>query len=319
VKRTERQFVARLQRQAEQHLPRAGRMLRLSQGIGDDCAVLSGSGRSDLLVTTDLFAENVHFRRRWQDPDSIGHKVLARGLSDIAAMGGTPRFAFLSLAMPQATADAWIAEFFRGLFLLAKAHGVALAGGDTSASASGLVADIVVLGEVPRATAVLRSGAHPGDEIWVSGQLGGAAHALAGLRKGVRPRRAQSFERLFYPQPRLRVGSVLRQRKLVSAMIDLSDGLSIDLARLCEASGAAARIEQDAIPRASHATLIQALHGGEDLELLFTVPPARSHGVPKAIGGVPLTRIGKIIPGRRLLLARGNRVHPLPVLGFQHF
>jgi thiamine-monophosphate kinase len=308
--------------------------MRLRRGIGDDCAVISiapssdarrsdsrrSDSRNDLLVTTDLFLEGIHFRREWQPPSSVGHKVLARGLSDIAAMGGTPRYAFLSLALPKQTPAKWVDEFLRGLLELAETSGVALAGGDTSASRSGVVADIMVIGEVPRNTAVLRSGARPGDEIWVTGRLGGAALALAGLRKqGKRSSAGPTLQPLFYPQPRLRIGRALRERNLASAMIDLSDGLSIDLARLCKESGVGARVEEAAIPRSARTPLDCALHGGEDFELLFTVRSERTRLLPRRIGGVPLTRIGRIIRGRKLELMRGGKVLPLPVLGFEHF
>ncbi|MBI1954912.1 MAG: thiamine-phosphate kinase, partial [Acidobacteria bacterium] len=162
--------------------------------------------------------------------------------------------------------------------------------------------------------------ARPGDEIWVTGTLGNAALALSFLSSGKKNRRSPvPFQVLFYPQPRLEIGRYLRRRKLATAMIDLSDGLSIDLARLCEESGTGARLVEEAIPRLSPTTLRQALHGGEDLELLFTVSHERSPLLPKSLAGVPLTRIGKITPDRKLRVARGRKSYPLPVLGFQHF
>lgn len=330
MKTTERQFVEQLRRTARQHGSRGGSGLALKQGIGDDCAVLSGTSRNDVLVTTDLFLEGIHFRRKWQHADSVGHKVLTRGLSDIASMGGIPRYTFLSLALPAGTTSIWVDQFFQGLFRLAEASGVTLAGGDTARSCSGFIADIIVVGEVPRGTAVLRSGARPGDEIWVTGALGGAALALELLRKGFSreakkiANRTELLKPFLYPQARLAIGRLLRARGVASAMIDLSDGLSIDLARLCQASGVGARIDGESVPRHPHSSLAhtplaQALHGGEDFELLFTVPKNGSNRVPRRVGGVPLTRIGEIVGGRQLRMLRQGREESLPVLGFQHF
>lgn len=320
MKSSERQFVEQLRRDAARGAVRKRGGLLLRQGIGDDCAVIAGAGGFDLLVTTDLLLEDIHFRRQWQDPDSLGHKALARSLSDIAAMGGTPHYAFLSLALPRGVAGRWVDEFFAGMFRLADATGVTLAGGDTASSRSGVVADIIVIGEAPRGKAIMRSGARPGDAIWVSGDLGGAAAGLELLRKAKKlARRKEVLRPLFYPQPRLALGRLLSRRGLASAMIDLSDGLSIDLSRLCEASGVGARIDAEAIPRLPSTPFEKALHGGEDFELLFTVPPSHAKRVPKQVGGVRLTRIGQVIRGRRLRLVRAGREDPLPVLGFQHF
>ena len=321
---TERQFVELLRGRAI----RAGRRAAVAgmrQGIGDDCAVLAHTRQKDLLVTTDLFLEGVHFRRDWQEPSSLGHKTLARGLSDIAAMGGTPCYVFLSLGLPRTTGQRWIDAFLEGFFRLAAASKVVLAGGDTGSSANGFLADVVVLGEVPRNQVILRSGSRAGDEIWVTGTLGTAALGLAILQKEGKLRRAHAaFQAFCYPEPRLRIGRYLgRQKlgrqKLASAMIDLSDGLSIDLARLCDASGVGAGLVEDSLPRLAQTPLRHALHGGEDLELLFTVPPERSPQLPRSLGGVPLTRIGQITSQRKLWLIQGNQKQPLPILGFQHF
>ena len=320
MKTSERQFVERLRREARRHAARGSKSLLLRRGIGDDCAVFSGPGRMDLLVTTDLLLEGIHFRREWQGAESVGYKTLARGLSDIAAMGGIPRYAFLSLALPAGTSSRWVDDFFKGLFRLADSSGVTLAGGDTAASQSGIVADIMVIGEIAKGQAILRSGARPSDEIWVSGELGGAAAALHLLRQGKSiAKRDDILRPLFYPQPRLALGRLLCRRGLASAMMDLSDGLSIDLARLCESSGVGARIDAESIPKHRLASWNQALHGGEDFELLFTVPATRSTKVPKLVDGVQLTRIGEVRRGRQLRLRREGMEIPLPVLGFEHF
>jgi thiamine-monophosphate kinase len=339
---SERQFVDRLRRRAQRaaRSPHLGKktLLKVRTGIGDDAAVISWNDRSDLLVTTDLLLEDVHFRHEWQPAASIGHKTLARGLSDIAAMGGDARLAFLSLAIPESTPGAWVDDFFRGLLALAQRHRVILAGGDTAASRSGILADVTVIGEVPAGRAVLRSGARVGDTIWVSGTLGGAARALQTLLRQGRnqkpttvgrrnadrstPRRDALLRPLLYPQPRLALGAALREYGLVSSMMDLSDGLSIDLARLCEASGVGALIEQAAVPHAGGVSMDHALHGGEDFELLFTVPARKSHRVPDRIGGVPVTRIGTIVRRRQrttLRIVCDGKERQLPIRGFQHF
>jgi thiamine-monophosphate kinase len=317
VRRGEREFIELLRRSAQR---RRNKVPGLKHGIGDDCAVLAHTPRKDLLVTTDLFLEGTHFRRKWQDAAAVGHKALARGLSDVAAMGGTPRFVFLSLAIPRTTSNSWLSKFLDGLLRLAAESNVTLAGGDTGASAAGFLADVMVLGEVPRGRAVLRSGARDGDEVWVSGNLGTAAVGLAALEGGRKLRPSDPAFRAFcFPAPRLRIGDYLREHRLASAMMDLSDGLSIDLARLCEASGLGAEINAASIPRLAPTSLHEALHGGEDFELLFTVPPRLSSRVPRSIGGVPLTCIGRIVSGKKLWLMEENRKRSLPILGFQHF
>ena len=326
----ERQFTDLL-RQRASRAAAGTRLSGLRQGIGDDCAVLAHTRQRDLLVTTDLFLEGIHFRRGWQEPASLGHKALARGLSDIAAMGGTPRYVFLSLGLPRQNGkrrspqgQRWdqrqIDGFLEGFFRLAATSKVVLAGGDTGSSAGGFLADVVVIGDVPRGRAILRSGARPGDEIWVSGALGTAALGLVVLQRRKRLRQAHAaFQAFCYPDPRLRIGQYLLRRKLASAMIDLSDGLSIDLARLCQASGVGAQIDASSLPRLAQTPLHNALHGGEDLELLFTVPPKRASQLPRSIGGVSLTRIGRITADRKLWLVQDNRKQSLPILGFQHF
>ena len=235
----------------------------------------------DTLITTDFSLEGIHFRRDWHSAESVGHRCLARGLSDIAAMGGEPVAAFLSLALPRDVSASWVNRFTDGLVSLAEKHAVTLAGGDTAESPDGILADIVVVGAVPKGKAVLRSGARPGDRIYVSGELGGSAAAVWKMREDKKPRQklnSHMFPRHFFPDPRIELGHVLRQRGLVSAMIDTSDGLSTDLAHICEESGVGAEIQEELIPRArvgrplKAVDLELALHGGEDYELLFTAP-----------------------------------------------
>ncbi len=275
----------------------------VAAGIGDDCAVLRLPIGNVVLVTTDFSLEGVHFRREWHSPESVGRRCLARGLSDIAAMGGNPVAAFLSLALPPKLPQRWVDRFFDGLLKLATEFNVTLAGGDTSQSPVGILADIVVVGSVPKGNAILRSGARPGDRIYVTGSLGESAAALAVLRSG-RKIRATGFPRYFKPIPRVKIGQDLRQRGLASSMIDLSDGLSSDLSHLCQESGVGAEIHSASIPRAlvrkpaREVPLELALHGGEDYELLFT----SSKRIPAKIAGLSISEIGRVIRGRKLTL-----------------
>ena len=291
---------------------RNGRGLVL--GIGDDCALLRLRAGWRVAVTTDLFVEGRHFRRDTHVAESAGHRCLARGLSDLAAMGGAePLSVFLSLALPRtmlktAADRRWLSRFLHGFEALSRRFGAPLAGGDTGeAPGDELVADVVLVGQIHPDRVLLRSGARAGDGIWVTGSLGGAAaeletmltRAKAGARPG-RVRGPQSF-----PEPRLVVGAELARRRsggsrVVTAGLDVSDGVSSDLAHLCEESGVAARIESALLPLHPRAARLGreravalALHGGEDYELLFT---AKANArLPKVLGGVPLTRIGTVL------------------------
>jgi len=294
-------------------------------GIGDDCAVLRvGPGR-EILVTTDFTLEDVHFRRHWHPAEVVGHRCLARGLSDIAAMGGEPLAVFLSLALPRDLSQAWVRGFVHGLIVLAQQFGVTLAGGDTAQSPSGILADIIVVGSVPKGKAVLRSGANAGDLIYVSGQLGGSAAAVTRMKREPKGKlNPREYPQHFLPQPRIELGRVLRERNLSSAMIDTSDGLSTDLAHLCEESGVGAEIQAELIPRATvgkparEVHLQLALHGGEDYELLFTAPATRH--VSSRLAGVPITQIGHITRGRKIFLVeRGGMRCELQPRGWEHF
>jgi thiamine-monophosphate kinase len=298
-------------------------------GIGDDCAVLRVARRSwqqpDVLVTTDFSLEGIHFRRDWHSPESVGHRCLARGLSDIAAMGGEPVAAFLSLALPRNLSQSWVGRFTLGLTRLAKKYGVTLAGGDTAESPDGILADIIIMGTAPKGQAVLRSRARPDDLIYVSGELGGSAAAI--WKMGRNPRRKlnlRGYPRHFFPEPRIELGRVLRERGLVSAMIDTSDSLSIDLAHICEESHVGAELQEAAVPRAKigkpaqEVDLAFALHGGEDYELLFTAHPGKR--IPTDIAGVRVTKIGRITRGRKILLSNRSGVgSELRPLGWEHF
>jgi thiamine-monophosphate kinase len=245
----EKLLIQRIRRAASKRVEHPG------LGIGDDCAVLRIPAGEEVLGTTDFSLENVHFRREWHPPESVGHRCLARGLSDIAAMGGTPRAAFLSLALPVELSQKWVDQFLAGLLKLADRYRVPLAGGDTAQSPGGVLADIMVVGSVPRGKAILRSGAHAGDLLYVTGGLGTSAAALHQLRDG-KKLRPQSHLRHFYPEPRIAVGQFLREKKLASAMIDISDGLSTDLGHICEESGTGAVVYANLLPifAANHPT-----------------------------------------------------------------
>ncbi|HEY1203966.1 MAG: thiamine-phosphate kinase [Bryobacteraceae bacterium] len=279
----------------------------LALGIGDDCAIYRPRGAAeDLLFTTDMTIEGVHFRRETHPPEALGWKTLARGLSDIAAMGGTPRFCLLSLAIAPWADERWIDRFYGGLLLLARKYGVALAGGDL-AHAERVACDIVVCGSVARGKALRRDGARPGDHIYVSGRLGGSA-------LGLQTSSGAAWKKHLKPEPRIALGRFVREKLRATACMDLSDGLSLDLYRLCQASGVAAQLDGP-IPIFRGATLDQALDGGEDYELLFTVRPRVQ--VPRSFEGLPLARIGTIREGRPGWVEVEGR--PLPPRGYDHF
>jgi thiamine-monophosphate kinase len=264
-----------------------------------------------------LTLEGTHFRREWHEAKSVGHRCLARGLSDVAAMGARPLAAFLSLAVPASTPQAWVDDFLTGFLTLADRYETTLAGGDVSESLHGIVADVMVIGSATRGRAILRSTARVNDVIYVTGRLGGSAAALNMLLTGKEPPHSES-QRHFFPEPRVQVGALLAKRKLVHAMIDCSDGLSTDLAHIGEESSVGAILNRDLIPIASGATLEQALHGGEDYELIFTASPKAK--VPIEIEGVPVTEIGWITRegGIRItdLRSTPQRLEPR---GWQHF
>lgn len=317
-----------------QALRQGGSSLRL--GIGDDCALLGLRPGEELAVTTDLSIAGRHFRMDWHPPEAVGYRALARGLSDLAAMGARPVAAFLSLGVPRELTrrrgrkGSWVDRFMAGLFSLAAAYETPLAGGDLAESPIA-VADIVLAGAVPAGKALLRSGAKAGDLLYVTGTLGDSAAGLWRLSESGKSARQRlwadpaktpaELAAHLRPQPRIAQGLALRRRGLASAAIDLSDGLSTDLAHLCEESGVHAVIERDALPLAEGASLEQGLHGGEDYELLFAARPAAR--VPRTIAGVAVTRIGVLKGPRRgsplIQIATDSGVEPLTQQGWQHF
>ncbi|HZU34136.1 MAG TPA: thiamine-phosphate kinase, partial [Candidatus Angelobacter sp.] len=311
----ERDLILRIQQMAGRTKNKA-----VIRSIGDDCAVLRITPGFELLVTTDFCIENVHFRRNWHPSEVVGHRCLTRGLSDIAAMGGEPLACFLSLGLPSKLPQSWVNGFLRGLTNLAKRFRVQLAGGDIS-SAQQITADIIVTGQAPAGKALLRSGARPGDRIFVTGALGGSAAVLQQLFGGKKIRVSKASPH-FYPTPRIAVAQWLRTRGLATSMIDLSDGLSVDLSHLCKESCVSALIKAGSIPVGKNANLELALHGGEDYELLFTAP--KSAKVPPRVAGVSVTEIGEIQNHANYspaiqILGENGKIKPLPQRGWQHF
>ena len=307
-------------------------------GIGDDCAVLEPDAGSLLLATTDLLIEDVHFRRRWATPNDIGWKSLAVNLSDIAAMGGRPRWALIALACPEAVGLDEAEAFYAGLQALASEHDVAIVGGDTAASPGGWIVNVTLLGEAARAP-LTRSTARAGDVIAVTGTLGRSAAGLALLEATAAPRgvataaAADVTTAHLRPRPRTREGQWLAEAGGVTSMIDLSDGLATDLGHLCEESGLGARVELGRLPvdAAVHAVaraldreaLAWATGGGEDYELLFTCAPDLIERLAEGLAGTTGTRLSAVgemtaaADGIRYLDAGGRAV---PVrAGFEHF
>jgi thiamine-monophosphate kinase len=378
------EFIRRLREQtrSRQHSS------RVVTGIGDDAAVINQLANRDIVISTDLLIEGIDFYRDAAPARMLGHKALAVSLSDIAAMGARPFWSLLSIGMPAAIwQDRFKEDFFAGYLELADQFGVTLTGGDLSQAKEGIVIDSIVLGEVPTGAAVTRSGAQVGDQIYVTGTLGGAAAGLKLIEMGARlgetgltslPRASQrgtsptvregsgsepgavatgslqgssptvrdgvhggsdtaelkAIETLLFrqmrPQPRVGWGIVLGEERLATAMIDISDGLSSDLAHLCEASTTGALIDSSALPidpdvtilcgRRALDPLMLALHGGEDFELLFTVRPEDVARLPKRVDGVAISRIGELTdqPGK-VCIAEKNRVWELLPGGFEHF
>ena len=308
---------------AAQPSSRRAAAARVVASIGDDCAVLATGTGTETLVTTDFSLEGVHFRREWHPADSVGHRCLTRGLSDIAAMGGVPCAAFLSLALPAELPQRWVDQFFDGLLELARQSGVTLAGGDISQSPAGVLADITVVGTVAEGKAIRRNTAHPGDRIFVSGELGAPVALLEQLyAEPTRRFRASSFPAHFYPHAQLELARFLGEKQLPSAMIDISDGLSLDISRICRASGCGAVLQENAIPIASlnrhEVELRHALHGGDEYQLLFTVAPGRH--VPAVHKGLPLSLIGYITEGDEISIEHENGyITELEPHGWQHF
>ena len=312
----------------------------LLHGIGDDAAVIRQAGERDFIITTDLLVEEVDFRLATATPECLGHKALAVSLSDVAAMGARPLWALLSIGVPERIwRSSFLEQFYRGFFALADRYGVALVGGDVSRTPDRVVIDSIVLGETIHGGALLRSGARAGDHIFVTGSLGGSAAGLLLMerkrgRSSTRRRASgaaeQAVMRHLRPEPRVAWGEFLGETGLATAMIDVSDGLSSDLAHIGRESGVGACLEAERLPLDEAlvrlAPLLQqdplalALDGGEDFELLFTVAPSNLKRLPREVTGVPATYIGDVTGERgRIRLRSGRRSRLLKPRGFQHF
>ena len=296
--------------------------------IGDDAAIWLPRPGYETVLTCDWFLQDSHFRLNRHPPDAIGWKCLARAASDLAAMGAEPRCFLLSLALPTSRTGVWLTRFLDGLRAASQKLHCPPAGGDTTRCRDVLI-NIMVVGECRRGQAILRNGARPGDAIFVSGRLGEAERGLQLLRATqYRPdSRNASLRKHLYPQPRLALGAWLARHRLATAMMDLSDGLSIDLPRLCQASGVGARIEESRLPvvplaRAERGfnPVALALHGGDDYELLFTVAPKDAAKIPRRLAGTALTRIGEITTARKIVLvSKKGLATVLPQRGWDPF
>ena len=321
-------------------------------GIGDDAALVAVKRGHDLILTTDMSIEDVHFSHRLHPAEAVGHRALARSLSDVAAMGGFPRYVLVSLAISKQVRRDWISRFYRGMQALARRFGVRLVGGDTALVSGKTFIDVLVAGEVPKGRALRRSGARTGDQIFVSGRLGFSALGLrlllskqSGSLKVARallpvpkpgalyrqtqarvpvPLARQAVHAHLYPEPQCALGRFLSRRGMASALIDLSDGLSTDLSRLCGASGVGARLWAAKIPGPNlpeaAASLQLALHGGEDYQLLFTVPPREASRLPSKFQGRLLYQLGEIEASRGIrLVTPEGKVRTLEPAGWDYF
>ncbi len=307
---------------------------RLKLGIGDDAAVISPNRRTEWVLSCDTFLKDVHFRAKTHPPDSVGYKALARASSDLAAMGATPRYFLLTIALPASRTGPWLDNFLKGMASAARELGITLIGGDTTSSRTVFVS-ITVLGEIAPGLALTRSGARPGDIIYVSGKLGRAQLGLELVLRGHSQNRQLRtlLQPHLYPQIRIELGSWLAQHRLATSAMDLSDGLSTDLARLCIASKVGARIYASKLPAvvipATAARklgnrkldpLQLALHGGEDYQLLFTIAPRQAKKLSRAPGESAITAIGEITRDRQLNLVQADGTDkPLKSQGWDPF
>lgn len=302
----------------------------LKLGIGDDAALWRAQPGYEVILTCDWFLEDVHFWRNVHPADSVGWKCLARAVSDVAAMGGEPRCFLLNLALPLTHTGRWLDEFLTGLRRAGQALNCVAAGGDTTRHEKILIC-VTVIGEVKKGRAVPRSGARSGDLICVSGWLGEAQFGLELLTGETSPpnKNDKNLRKHLYPAPRLELSQRLAERGIATAMMDLSDGLSSDLPRLCAASHVGARVYESKLPLArgdgrqplKHANLLSAaLHGGDDYELLFTVPKRKARQLGNRFAGAPVTIIGEIQSGSRILLVQEDgKEKPLEAAGWDPF
>lgn len=307
-------------------------------GPGDDAAVIQPERGALDVLTTDAQVEGVHFDRRFVSPEAIGHRALAVNISDLAAMGAAPRAALLSLVLPDELEVAFIDELMDGLLALADRHHVVVIGGNITRSPGPLMLDVTAIGSVKPRRILTRGGARPGDELFVTGTIGGAAvglHSLraraAGLDADLQVRLNENEQEFLRPEPRVRAGLLLGRNRAASACIDLSDGLADGLRQLAAASGVGVTIEEGAVPlghgvaefhrQRGSDPVSAALTGGEDYELLFAVRPrcrGRLRAVRSQLGDLPITRIGVVTRDPRLIVRTAAGDRDLPA-GYEHF
>jgi thiamine-monophosphate kinase len=313
-------------------------------GIGDDAAVLRIEAEADVLFCSDLSVEGIHFRTEWAAPDLIGRKALAVTISDIAAMGGEPRFGLASLALTSGSSMDFIEQLFAGMFQLADTLGFSLVGGDTSASPGPLFIDTSAIGCCAHGRAITRKGARPGDLVFVTGELGGSALGLSLLEQGCRLNhlgpdgadrasraRQAAIRRHLVPDPRVQAGLIIGREGLATAMIDISDGLATDLGHIAEQSKAGATIHAALLPVAPSVTDLAsagtqidavslALASGEEYELAFCSPPQNLDRIREFSERIqlPITRIGEITPGPGLFIDRDGQTAAINAKGFEH-
>jgi thiamine-monophosphate kinase len=299
-------------------------------GIGDDAAVIEPERNRLEVLTTDCQVEDVHFDLTFVGAADIGHKALAVNLSDLAAMGAAPRVALLSLVLPPALPVASVDALVDSMAALAARARIAIVGGNIARSPGPLIVDVTATGSVHRRRVLTRTGARAGDDLYVSGTLGGAAAGLrmlsaaaSALSHATRDELAANACVVRYrrPEPRTRLGMLLGRNRAARACVDLSDGLADGVRQLAEASGLGAIIDADALPIEEGATLLDALGGGEDYELLFAVSPrmrSRLKNAMRLAGGLGVTRIGRLTADRAMLLHRSGSTEELPA-GFEHF
>lgn len=299
--------------------------------LRDDAAVFAVDSQNQSVISSDWFLEGIHFLPSIHPPDSVGFKALARAASDLAAMGAAPRFFLMALALPHSRRGAWLDRMLAGMKRASRRFRLELAGGDTTRYSS-LAINITVIGTVKPGRAISRANARCGDLLYVSGALGGAQLGLELLLAGTSrasPRAKSLLRPHLYPEPRLALGQWLASKKLASAMIDLSDGLSTDLHNLCRASGVGARVRRAAIPCVNLPPRLRkqdldplrlALHGGDDYELLFTVPHRFAHRIPARRHGLPLHCVGEITKSKRILMLHDDgHTTPLAPSGWDPF
>ena len=301
-------------------------------GPGDDAAVIAPQRGEDDVLTTDAQIEDVHFDRRFVPPDAIGHRALAVNLSDLASMGAQPRAALLSLALPGTLDVAVVDGLMDGMLALAASHRVTIIGGNITRSPGPIMIDVTAIGSVRRRRVLKRSGARPGDDVYVTGTIGDAAAGLRSLQAGPHDAEMNACEQRFLrPEPRVRAGLLLGRNRAASACMDLSDGLADGVRNVGEASGVGMVLDATALPIADqtrrwyeaqgHDPVAAAVAGGDDYELLFTLRPSwrgRLRGVQRDLADLPITRIGVVTKERRFVVRTPQGDRPLPE-GYEHF